>query len=433
MTAMFDFIRDIFKKEEPSVDHIRIDEVSAIFDISEKDLDSDVRARTSDHMKKILDARSDLIGLVETLSSAEREEAFHPKLEKIAKNTLPLFVKSMLTSLGRELPGEPGEFYQAATECLKGCVKSQAGPGRYLQGVFPDEMKAIRDEIDLVGREMNSMTPIISEARKKRELIRVCREIYGNLNDQIGEKESSRIQIPRVEKDLLEQRKILEQNSVDLSRVMEGEGAKSLQDLRRKEESAREEVAATERRMRAVFSNISHVFRKGEKIMKRGESGQAPKELHRSIELLSGREIPAKGDLEENVEPILGTVSSMIESGDIALKNKEEKNLFSDPSAIKIILSDLYTRRREAEERVSAIAEQFRNDPARARIIVLEREIEQKEEQIRKLEYQLQVLEEKGREADSLIPELSGKLESSLGQLTGKEIVLESVPAETGS
>lgn len=433
MTAMFDGIRDIFKKKESPVGRIRIDEVPGMLDSCEEDLDSEVRAGTSGHMKAIMDARSNLIALVQTLSSAEREEAFHPKLEKIARNTLPLFEKSMIAALNRELPEEPEEFYQAATECLKGCVKSQAGPGRYLQGVFPDEMKAIRKEIDVVGREMNIMTPVISAARKKRELIRSYRNMYSTLTDQIGEKESSVARIPLLESDLLERRRVLEQTSADLSRVMEGEEAKNLKDLRRKEKSAAEEVAAIERRMRAVFSNITHVFRKAEKLMQREESGRAPKELHQSVELLSGRDIPREQDLRQNLEPALGIVGSMIDTGDIVLKNREEKELFADPSEINRILKDLYAGKREAEERCFLIAEQYRGDPARARITDLESTIEEMERHIRELEGQQEAIEEMTKKADSLIPDLTRKLESGLGSLLGKEIVLEPVSAGTSS
>ena len=431
MTAMFDFIRDIFKKEDTSPAALRIDEVPDILDKSEKELDSDIRAKTSDHIKVIENARADLTSLVETLTSAEREEAYHPKLEKIAKNTLPLFVKSLHAALSRDFPGEPGEFYQAASECLKGCVKSQAGPGRYLQGVFPDEMKAIRATIDTIGREMNSMTPIISEARRKRELIRGCRELHSRLIDKISEKESSEMQIPRLENDLVEQSDSLVSISDDLSRLMEGKEAETLTDLRMLEESARQEVTAIERQLRAVFSNITHVFRKGEKIMQRGEGGQAPKELHHAIELLSGRDIPPKEALEKTMQPILGTVRSMIESGDIVLKNKEEKKLFSDPTTIQVILSDLYIQRREAEERLIGIAEQYRDSPARAKIVALEREIELERKKIRESEEQLQTQKETAKKAESLIPTLCEELEKRLRGLTGRDIILESVPGRS--
>jgi hypothetical protein len=55
------------------------------------------------------------------------------------------------------------------------------------------------------------------------------------------------------------------------------------------------------------------------------------------------------------------------------------------------------------------------------------------ERHIRKLEGQQEAIEETTKKADSLIPDLTRKLESGLGSLLGKEIVLEPVSAGTSS
>ena len=82
-----------------------------------------------------------------------------------------------MSALNRQYPENPDDFYIAVTECLKGCIKSSAGPGRYLMGVFPEEMKAIRVSIDQVGREINSLNPVIAETRKKEEEIIKIRQL----------------------------------------------------------------------------------------------------------------------------------------------------------------------------------------------------------------------------------------------------------------
>lgn len=431
MTAMFDFIRGVFKKEDNSTASIRIGEVPGILDQYEEELDSGIRSGTCGHMEKIVDAQESLIDLVETLSSAQGEEAFHPKLEKIAKNTLPLFKKSMLAALKRDLPDSPEDFYWAATECLKGCVKSQAGPGRYLQGVFPDEMKAIRAMIDTFGREINSMTPVISETRKKRELIKRGRKTFRDLEECIQEKEYSEREVPRIEEDISREEAASEKISAELSRMIEFGEAESLHDLSKRQEMSRRELAEIERRMRSVFSNISHVFRKGEKIMQKGESGKAPKEMHVSIELLSGRDIPPGGELEKNMDPVLAVIDSMIASGDITLKNKEEKALFSDPRAITRSISELYKEREEAQERLFLAEEEYRTDPTRIRIHHLEGEIEEKKRKIYEYEEGRETLLEAAQRAESTIPELSLELEKVLGQLMDREIVLEDITGGT--
>ncbi|NYT07585.1 MAG: hypothetical protein GKC05_04940, partial [Methanomicrobiales archaeon] len=139
---MFRFLKDRFSKEkEEQPLTIRVEDVPGLLDAREAQIAADLAAGTGDHRNAVVTARIELRELVMDLRSKEREEAYHPKLEKIAKNTLPLFEKSMLSSLAKDLPSDPGEFYTAASECLKGCVKGLAGPGRYLKGVFPDEMK----------------------------------------------------------------------------------------------------------------------------------------------------------------------------------------------------------------------------------------------------------------------------------------------------
>ena len=110
-----------------------------------------------------------LRSLVDLLGSAEHENVVHPKLEKVVEKSLPLYKKSIMSALTRQFPENPDDFYIAVTECLKGCVKSSAGPGRYLIGVFPEEMKSIRAAIDQVGREINSLNPVIAETRKNSE------------------------------------------------------------------------------------------------------------------------------------------------------------------------------------------------------------------------------------------------------------------------
>ncbi len=95
-------------------------------------------------MQNIRNAMAQLQHIINGIAGAEHDPAIHPKLKSIAKNSLPLFVKAMNASLSRELPADIEEFYAAAVECVKGCLNSTRGQGRYLQVVFPEEMKAVK-------------------------------------------------------------------------------------------------------------------------------------------------------------------------------------------------------------------------------------------------------------------------------------------------
>jgi len=70
--------------------------------------------------------------IVNEIAGAEHDPEIHPKLKAIAKNSLPQFVRAMKGSLAKELPEDPEEFYTAAPECVKICLHTVSGQGRYL-------------------------------------------------------------------------------------------------------------------------------------------------------------------------------------------------------------------------------------------------------------------------------------------------------------
>ena len=109
--------------------------------------------------------------MVNNLKGADQDPETHPKIKSIAKNSLPLFLKAMNTSLAKELPDEPEEFYAAAVECVKGALNAVRGQGRYLMVAFPEEMKETKAGIDAIGREINVMTKALG--RFKAETARV--------------------------------------------------------------------------------------------------------------------------------------------------------------------------------------------------------------------------------------------------------------------
>ncbi len=188
---MFRRIKDLFGPgKEPGAVSYHIDELPAILDARENEVTRTLAEKTLKQRNTIRDLRRALKERVQDLASKQREEAYHPKLETIAKNTLPLFERAMLSSLTKDLPEEPEAFYHDATETLKGCVKGLSGQGLYLRGVFPEEMKEIREMVDQIGREMNAMTPSIAAARSIRALLSSVRADLSRLKSAETEKKT---------------------------------------------------------------------------------------------------------------------------------------------------------------------------------------------------------------------------------------------------
>jgi hypothetical protein len=179
---MRDFFLKIFGKKEPETLIIAYASVPALLDEREQSARSALKDQTSQPVQEIRNGIARLQLIVSTIAGAEHEPEIHPKLKSIAKNTLPQFIRAMNTALSRELPADDIEaFYPAIVECVKNCLNSINGPGRYLRIVFPDEMKASRAGVDAIGHEINTITAALASYRKEITAITRTRELFGTI------------------------------------------------------------------------------------------------------------------------------------------------------------------------------------------------------------------------------------------------------------
>ena len=166
---MHDFLKKILGRKEPELTPIPFDSIPEWLAARRESALSTLGSETTVPVRNIRNAAAQLQHIVNSIAGAEHDPKIHPKLKSIAKNSLPLFVRAMNASLAKELPDEVGEFYPAAVECVKGCLNSTRGQGRYLQVVFPDEMKSVKTGIDAMGREINGLTDSLGRYRKSRQ------------------------------------------------------------------------------------------------------------------------------------------------------------------------------------------------------------------------------------------------------------------------
>ncbi|TFG90163.1 MAG: hypothetical protein E4H16_02320, partial [Candidatus Atribacteria bacterium] len=180
---MYKFIKNILKRKDRDKFILSFDAIPAWLDNHEKIFRTSLETETDIPVQKIRNATAQLQHIVNGIADAEHDPAIHPKLKTIAKNSLPLFVKAMNASLSREFPEDIEGFYAAAVESVKGCLNSTRGQGRYLQVVFPDEMKAVKTGIDSIGREINVITTSLTTYRKQKTLINAIQSLHNALQD----------------------------------------------------------------------------------------------------------------------------------------------------------------------------------------------------------------------------------------------------------
>jgi hypothetical protein len=422
---MFRRIKDLFGPgKEPETVTYPVDDLSAILDSIEADVTITLSEKTLKQKNTIRDLRHALKELVQDLASKEREEAYHPKLESIAKNTLPLFARAMLSSLGKDLPEEPEEFYHAASESLKGCVKGLSGQGRYLRGVFPEEMKEIREVVDQIGREMNAMTPSIAEARGKRALLSAVRADLSRLISDEAERKRGNEEIIKVKGEIDREERERDQIQERIRRLKDKVDTGDLQDMREEVSALHRDYFREERALQADLAALSHVFRKGEKVLGRTMGSASARDLEALVDILSESGLPSRDQVIPGLVRSLPLIQSMIASGDLTLKNKEEKELFTKEADLVKRIEEGYARKEISFQRYREKERTYQEIPVLTELSSAMKEEERRERHLEMMKSQLSGLNEKSEALSQEIPELTGKVRAGLQTLTRHPVTL---------
>ena len=423
--CMGSFLEKLFGKKEPEVFTISIGAVPAWLNGREKTARSALLSETGEMQKNIRDAILKLQQITNTITLAEQDEQIHPKLKSIAKNSLPQFVKAMNASLAKEMPDEVEEFYPAAVECLKSCLNSTRGQGRYLQAVFPEEMKAVKSGIDAIGREINDITASLTRYRKEKTLINTVLSLHTALLDisadiQKAEEKDQRItvritemtnRIAAIEKELQAfpvDKQMAEVNTLKAA-LLEAENRRD-----------------TAIRINAALSmTASHVFRKAEKIAVRQKHPSEISALRHTMELLSDHAVPDTRDLAAALAAACPVAERMIAAEEITLKNKEERAIFSDTKQFIADICASCTDLRSQEETCRIAQEKLASHPLLVKIHSLEREKAQLETMLKKENLARVELKEWREKTQEKILKLSEELTKKIEDIIGGGVQLQ--------
>ncbi len=423
---MFKSLKDFWKKDEKgpqiTLDLTGVprwidDQMRQIGESLERDT-REARARIPESMRRLRE-------LVEELQSLEHDPAIHPKLKKIAKNTLPLFEKAMQSNLRRAFGEDPEEFYQTAVESLKGCVNATRAQGRYLQTVFPSQMKQIRTAIDLVGRYINAMTPVIGETRKRKARISEVKAVHERLVALIKDLSGAETCFPHEGQRIKELEAEIETHRSTIRDLEASAGYREVLQIREEAHRLGDERGKVQADLHTLESVILHVFDKGEKIATRSHDIPSSKLLQKVTHYVPSS---GEGERKEFVAAIkagIPVVMKMVNEGAISLKNKEEKMIFSDPARyvgeIRAHLS-----------RSDALEAAIRTEEERFRMHQLCRERDRLDQECRDLcealDQESALLREDERRiahAKATIPVEKGQIERLIREITGNDFVLQ--------
>ncbi|MDD1662331.1 MAG: hypothetical protein LUQ60_01095 [Methanomicrobiales archaeon] len=330
---MFRFLKGFMKGEKGPAD-IGIEDLPVWIDGEEGKVRQDLASRVAAARAILRDARQQMEEVLSGFDTASMDEVPHPKLAGVTERSLPLFLKAMRTSLSRALPDEPEGFYTAAGEILKGCLSAFRGQGRYLASRFPEEMKVLRDGVDIMGREANALTPEISQARNRLTGLAELRESLRSYGDAKKRAAVGLKEIGSLEEEMRVSGGSLEGVKGALADLEKGEEYRAYQGelsrIKRLEED-RDEAA---RLFRSAGATAAHLFRKGEKIVARKKDRDALRILHEAIDFLD-HDLPIPEDSASRIiPPAQKVIAALVASGDLTPKNREEIDLLQIPERL---------------------------------------------------------------------------------------------------
>jgi hypothetical protein len=419
---MQNFIKKLLGRKDPEPIVIPFDTLPVWLSEREKSARTQLISRTEDPVKKIRDAMANLQNIVNTIAKTEHDPEIHPKLKSIAKNSLPLFVKAMNSSLVRELPEDIENFYPAAVESLKSCLNSTQGQGRYLQIVFPEEMKTVRTGIDTIGREINEITAVLTDYRKEKTLVDNILNFYNafvDINIDMGKAADKDQRIIARIKEISERIAAIEKEEQSFP-VDEGMAEAARLESALKETETRRDIMA--RTYAALSMTASHVFRKAEKIAIKQKHPAEISILRHTMELLSDHEIPESKELHDTLAVACPVVERMIVSGEIQLKNKEERAIFSDTRQFSLDICGSCTDLITGNETCRIALEKLASHPLRVRAKSLEREKSQLEIMLKKEQHARTELEEWKNKTNERVPALRDELQKNVEKLAGGSV-----------
>jgi hypothetical protein len=419
---MRDFFKKIFGGKEPEIVSISFDTIPELLSERETAARSLLKAETETPEQNIRNAVANLKIIVHTIAGAEQDPEIHPKLKSIAKNTLPQYIRSMNTALAKEMPEDTEEFYPAAVECVKNCLNSLTGPGRYLQIVFPEEMKASKKGIDSIGHELNALTAALGTYRKEMGTINEAQQMYAAILATNTDLTKAAEKDQRITQRIRETTERIAAIDAELA-AMPSDPRMAEADKKKAEllqiEQHRDETA---RAYAAHSMTASHVFRKAEKIASRQKHPGEITALKHAMFLLSDHELPDADDLEKALVAACPITERMIGAGEITVKNKEERAVFSDSGSFCQEMKRSCIVLHSQEKTCREVQEMLLSHPLLAKAGSLEREKTQLQIMLDKERHTQQDLHDWQKKTKEHIPTITEDLRKKMGGIIGKNV-----------
>jgi hypothetical protein len=175
----------------------------------------------------------------------------------------------------------------------------------------------------------------------------------------------------------------------------------------------------------ALSMTAAHVFRKAEKIATRQRHSTEISTLRHAIDLLSDHTAPDTKDLASTLTIACPVARRMIDTGEIVLKNKEERAIFSDTGGFCTEMCAICTDIITQELACKSVRDSLSSHPVLVMMNSLEREKIQQEYMLGKEHQSRKDLAEWSEKTQGRIPALTEELHKKIEEIGGGSVQLQ--------
>jgi hypothetical protein len=411
---MFRSLRDALKRPRPGSVRIRIEDLPSWLDHTEGEVDKEALDGIGEPRDRFLTAVEALREVVRDLADAGPASPVHPRLDKIAKSSLPLFDKTMRVSLAGPFSGTPDEFYHQATESLKGSVRGLSGPGRYLRTAYPEEMKRVREILSDAGQAVNAMNPVMARSRERRDRIRELRKLHSGILEAARSREREERRAGDTLRCRDETKARLEEIREQLGLLPATSGYEELSRLETLRMTREPERLRIEGELAGVHHALVHLLKRAHRAA--GEDMEAAGILRRTLDML-GKDI--NGPIQPALEGVAPHLEKLLSAGRITIRNQDERRLFEDPKGLAIHVRDLSERYLTLSGEIALIEREIETHPVRVQEIALKNEITGLQRKCSEEERVIAASAERSGHLQTSIPETRARIVALANQIGG--------------
>jgi hypothetical protein len=331
--SMVEFFKKFLKKEPVKEEPVSVQfqDLQQWLDKKELVIHQQITEQIARPRERIIVAVEELYPLLDDLNNCEYEDKpLHPKLKRTLKHSLPAFVTGMKITLSRNFSDDPGEFYDQTVELLKTYQKSMKSHGKFIAAVFPEEMKEIRQQVDRIGHELNAITKDMAHAQEVLKGIAGARATYKEIKSI---EQEYRVHYTRWEalwKSIPKDEERLKNIEQQISTLSDTAEVREVEQLKKDLSALEEKKKGISIEFSLLMTAASNVMRKVEYIAQKEGNRDLTSEMNLLSSLLDQHDSSHLTEIKTSLGIVMPQIMEMIHRGDVVLKNKSEKELFSN-------------------------------------------------------------------------------------------------------